>query len=368
VGSVVKRKKSVKKDKVKYKLGDGISEVSYKGDDALTSWDEWVEKAKGISGEAMGVQLFNGSLYEMIAQHGITGRIMGNSGPKETPGLGKELKELDTLFKKPDFSTNELQSLEKVINIVRQYGKKEGDLNPRNIRFDGIDKINRAERSATKKTVYGHYRTPMYVKFRRLIRGKDEIDAVDTTWFSPNKGEAMPPMWQAIYGDGSSAPFDGVNGLYDVLGKGYKMLHGAEHHITKEGPVKIEQQGAAEKAYNGIGEIRAMMNAMAKDDEFTTSKGNFATTKARTRLMSVAISTHTNAESKTVKALLGAIGQPGRIDDFYIYISRRQVNHMAKLAGWKQPEKEEPKEESDEKLTSYNREIRDWRTIMKVMV
>tara|TARA_R110002051_G_scaffold260800_4_gene320645 strand:+ start:8562 stop:9632 length:1071 start_codon:yes stop_codon:yes gene_type:complete len=353
-------RKRIKKDKVKYKLGDGISEVSYKGDDALTAWNEWVEKAKGISGEAMGVQMFSGSLYEMLAQHGIAPRIMGNSGPKETPGLGKELEALNTLFNKPDFSAKELETLVAIINIIRNHGKKEGDLNPRNIRFDGIDKIKRAAKTATKKPVYGHYRTPKYVMYRRVVRGKDEQDAVDTTWFSNNKGEAMPPMWQAIYGDGSSAPFDGVNGLYDVLGKGYKMLHGAEHHITKEGPVKIEQQGAAEKAYSGIGEIKAMMNAMVKDDEFTTSKGNFATTRARTRLMSVPISTHSNAESKTVKALLGAIEQPGRIDDFYIYISRRQVNHMAKLAGWKPPEKEEVK-------TSADIEIRDWRTVMKVM-
>ena len=138
------------------------------------------------------------------------------------------------------------------------------------------------------------------------------------------------------------------------------MLNEAEHSITKDGPVKIEQQGAADKAYNGLGEIRAMMNAMVKDDEFTTAKGNFATTRARTRLMSLQKSTHTNAESKTVKPLLLAIGQPGRIDDFYIYISRRQVNHMAKLAGWKPPEKEEVK-------TSADIEIRDWRTVMKVV-
>ena len=75
---MARKRKKVKKDKVKYKLGDGISEVSFKGDDALTAWKEWVEKAQSISGEAMGVQLFTGSLYEMLAQHGIVGRMMGN--------------------------------------------------------------------------------------------------------------------------------------------------------------------------------------------------------------------------------------------------------------------------------------------------
>ena len=362
-----RKRKAVRKDKVTYGFGDGLSEVSYKGADALTAWDNWVEKAQSISGAEMGVQMFSGSLYEMLAQHGIAPRIMGNSGPKETPGLGKELEALNTLFTEPDFSKEQMNSLQSVIDLIFSHGKEQGDLNPRNIKFDGIDKIKRAQGTATKKPVYGHYRTPKYVRYRRIVRGKEEQDAVDKTWFSPNKGEAMPPMWQAIYGDGSLDPFN-VEGLVAVLAKGYKMIEEAKHSITKEGPVKIEQQGAAEKAYNGIGEIRAMMNAMAKDDEFTTSKGNFATTRARTRLMSVPISTHTNAESKTVKALLGAIGQPGRIDDFYIYISRRQVNHMAKLARWKPPEKEEPKEETDEKLTSYNRETRDWRTIMKVMV
>jgi len=357
---VARKRKKLKKDKVQYKLGDGISEVSFKGDDVLTAWIEWVEKAQSISGDSMGVQRFTGSLYEMLAQHGITGRIMGNSGPKETPGLGKELEELDTLFKEPDFSEQQMASLQNVINIINKHGDTQGDLNPRNIKFDGIDRIKRAQGTATKKDVFGHYRTPKYVMYRRVVRGKDEQDAVDSTWFSANKGEAQPPMWQAIYGDGSKEPFSGVKGLAHILAKGVKMLSEAKHSITKEGPVKIEQKGAAEKAYNGLGEIRAMMNAMVKDDEFTTAKGNFATTRARTRLMSVPISTHTNAESKTVKELLGAIGQPGRIDDFYIYISRRQVNHMAKLAGWKPPEKEEVK-------TSSDIEVTDWRTIIKVV-
>ena len=350
-------------------MGTGKSRVEYSGEGFSKLFDEWVNTAKGVSASAMGVVKFKGTLLDILMRHGIDGRIMGNSGPKETPGLAKEIAFLSELAKQPKFTPEEAQEFERVVGILNAHGATDSDLNPRNIKFDGIVGIRPRSKKPVKKTIYGHYRTDDYIEYRTDYRNKVEsAEAVDDDWWSTSKGEATPPMSQAIYGDGNLSPFNSP-GLVAVVLEGAKAIKGAVHHIEEDAPVKIEQAGAAKFAFEGIAEIRQMMSIMVKDDEFTTKSGNFATTRARTRLMGTPINVRNNTESEKVKTLLGAKGTPGFVEDFYIYISRRQVNHMAKLAGWKPPVKEEPKEKpkEDEKLTSSDRESKDWRTIMKVV-
>lgn len=362
---MVKRKKRLKKDEPVISMGTGKSRVEYDGEGFAELYNKWKSKAKSITASQMGVSRFTGKLYDMLMRHGIDGRIMGNSGPKETPGLAKELEFLDRLAQQPKFTPEEAKELKRVIGILNAHGGTDSDLNPRNIKFEGIVGIKSRTKKPVKKTIYGHYRTDDYVEYRTDYKNKVEnIKAVDDDWWDTSKGVATPPMWQAIYGDGNLQPFN-APGLVMVITEGVKAINNAVHHVEEDAPVKIERAGAAKFAYEGISEIRQMMKIMVKDDEFTTKNGNFATTRARTRLMGTPINVRNNTESEKVKTLLNAKGTPGFVEDFYIYISRRQVNHMAKLAGWKPPVKEEPKE--DEKLTSDDREIKDWKTIMKVV-
>jgi hypothetical protein len=372
VESVAKRKK-IEKDKVIIRMGDGKSDVSFDGKGFLELYDAWKTKASDISAADLGMQASTDNLYAVLHKHGVMGRIMGNSGPENVPGIGKELDALEKMANNPQFTKEEIAELQQLVNILNTHGAELGDLNPRNIKFDGIGKINRRKRTASKKPVYGHYRTKQYVRFRTRYKDKQEIPAVSTEWYNKSKGVAKPPMWQAIYGDGTLAPFNGVVGLVGVVSKGIKTLNEAEHHITKDAPVKIERQGAAKLVYDGIKEVRDMMSIMIRDPDLTTGKGNFGTDAARRRLMAIPINVANNKESETVKRLLGARGTPGFVDDFYIYISRRQVAHMAKLAQWKpHPQStymknKKPKEDEDIR-TSVNRDVKDWRTIMKVMV
>lgn len=360
------KKKPVKKVEPVISMGNGKSRVEYSGETFSEMFKEWHSTAKEISAASMGVVKFKGTLLDILMRHGIDGRIMGNSGPKETPGLAKEIQFLSQFAKQPKFTPEEVKELEKIVGILNTHGGAESELNPRNIKFEGIVGIKPRTKKPVKKTIYGHYRTGDYVKYRKDYKNKVEsVKAADDSWWDTSKGEATPPMWQAIYGDGGLSPFN-KPGLVAVVTEGIKAINAAVHHIEENAPVKIEREGAAKFAYEGISEIRQMMKVMVRDDEFTTKAGNFATTKARTRLMDTPINVANNTESERVKTLLNAKGTPGFVEDFYIYISRRQVNHMAKLAGWKPPVKEEPKE--DEKLTSDDREVKDWRTIMKVVV
>jgi len=369
-----KNAKSVTKRQPKITMGKGTSRVEYKGESFASLWDEWHTTATGIDATDMGVSKFTGSLYEMLAKHGIAGRIMKNSGPKETPGIGKELKFLASLAKKPKFKPSEMEQLKGIIQILNNYGGEQSDLNPRNIAFEGIVRLR--GNKAYKKPIYGHYRTSDYVEYRESVKGKNEIDAVDDTWFSEQKGTSTPPMWQAIYGDGTKEPFT-TKGLTTVVTEAVKGLLNAKHHIIQSDPVAIESAGAAKFAYEGLSEVKTAMDRMVKNPKYTTRAGNFSSKAARTRLMKIPYNVRNNKESENVKTLLAAKGTPGQVEDFYIYISRRQLNHMAELAGWephpdsaymKNKEKEkQPEEDEGEKLTSANRDVRDWRTIMKVI-
>tara|TARA_A100001515_G_scaffold141198_1_gene137892 strand:- start:1565 stop:2668 length:1104 start_codon:yes stop_codon:yes gene_type:complete len=367
---VAKAKKdaNVTKKQPKIAMGKGTSRVEYKGDSFKELWSEWESAAKSITAADMGISRFTGTLYDILAKHGISGRIMGNSGPKETPGIGKELKFLASLARKPKFKPKEMESLKGIVQILNEYGGSESDLNPRNIKFEGIVDVFRGK--PEKKSIYGHYRTDDYVKYREGYKDKEELDPVDNSWWSTNKGEAKPPMWQAIYGDGSDEPFN-VKGLVEVVTEAVKVLGTATHHIIQSDPVAIENEGAAKFAYEGLSELKTAMDRMVKDPQYTTPAGNFSSKKARTRLMKIPYNVKNNTESENVKTLLEAKGTPGQVEDFYIYISRRQINHMAKLAGWKpHPESTymKNKEKEDEEVkTSADKETRDWRTIMKVI-
>jgi len=367
--------KGVTKRQPKITMGKGTSRVEYKGESFVELWKEWETTARGISATDMGISKFKGSLYEMLAEHGITGRIMGNSGPKETPGIGKELKFLASLAKKPKFKPSEMKQLEGIIQTLNNYGGEQSDLNPRNIAFEGIVRIRGGK--PIKKPIYGHYRTDDYVEYRETYKDKNELEAVDDTWWNQQKGTAEPPMWQAVYGDGTKEPFS-TQGLTAVVTEAVKGLLNVKHHIIQSDPVAIESAGAAKFAYEGLSEVKTAMDRMVKDPRYTTKMGNFSTKAARTRLMKIPYNVRNNKESENVKTLLAAKGTPGQVEDFYIYISRRQLNHMAKLAGWKphpesaymknkEKEEEQPKEDEGEKLTSANRDVRDWRTVMKVI-
>ena len=89
---------------------------------------------------------------------------------------------------------------------------KEPKWNPRNIPFDTVvafaETDDPKKPDITKDTVYGHYRTLAYNEYvkwamenKKGFTGK--MANVEDNWTSDKKGEAEPPLWQAITGEGS---------------------------------------------------------------------------------------------------------------------------------------------------------------------
>ena len=138
----------------------------------------------------------------------------------------------------------------------------EGDKNPRNIWFtipSGVKKVKGkggkekwAMSGETK--VYGHYRTPDYVKYREKVRGKKELPAVDSSWYSigkEGKDTAKPPMYQAIFSgstkDKTSSDLVGGKGLLGIVEEFYDQLDGIKvktlqvDRITARGTKQVKE-------------------------------------------------------------------------------------------------------------------------------
>ena len=128
--------------------------------------------------------------------------------------------------------------LDKILRMWDGKSKDGKSLNPRDIVFTvptGLKKI-KTKGGKTKWTktgeteVYGHYRTPDYVRYRKKVKGaKGEQGAVPDSWYSTTKpSDAKPPMYQAIFSGSSKdkTPSDllGGKGLLGILERFYEDL------------------------------------------------------------------------------------------------------------------------------------------------
>lgn len=111
-----------------------------------------------------------------------------------------------------------------------------GDEDPRNIPFtqpQDVAPVKGKMSDIGEEIVYGHYRTPIYVRSREKVHGSEnEQSAVSSSWYSNDKNEAKPPFWQAIFAgaDGISGGGKGdtiEKGLLAILQDFQKAMEGA---------------------------------------------------------------------------------------------------------------------------------------------
>jgi len=100
----------------------------------------------------------------------------------------------------------------------------ETDSNPRNIVFTQPRSLRRRGGKwieVGKETVYGHYRTPMYIDKRKKVDGSEkELDAVDSSWYDTAPDTSKPPFYQAIFSNSSLDESVGkpiTNGILGIL-------------------------------------------------------------------------------------------------------------------------------------------------------
>ena len=174
----------------------------------------------GITGRGSSDGKGNDSLFEHVRDHVIP-RVQrdgasAKDGAKQTIArLESAILHEDSLLDEDDEDT--IQEFRK--DILAMSG---GDEDPRNIPFTQptniITRGGKKQDSGDEK-VFGHYRTPIYVKSRIEVHGsKNEQGAVKASWYSSDENTAEPPFWQAIFAKSSVSNSTGDTVTIGLLG------------------------------------------------------------------------------------------------------------------------------------------------------
>ena len=320
-----------KKNRTKVDLGRFKGFARYDGKSLKKLYDDWKSKTSAISGTSIGFYRYSGSLYDYILGHGVSGRVMGNSGPK---GVSEERKFKNVIDAVEALANNKAFDVESIREIISVYNTltrlnrdNESDENPRNIAFEDPIRFNKKTfKIRETKTVYGHYITPNYIEHRRAKARKIEKitvpSKVDSSFYNYEKGEAKPPYWQYTLGP---------KGLRVVLREALKTMKEMELDITTPIPVG-KKRGAGEYSYRNFAEFNGFFKRIFSKKNiknYITPQGNISTDKIQRMLRKIKINPKNNAENGEVKSWMDAKGLPGTIESFYIDISRRQINNIA---------------------------------------
>ena len=322
---------TTKKNRTKVDLGRFKGFARYDGKSLKKLYDDWKSKTSAISGTSIGFYKYNRTLYDYILGHGISGRVMGNSGPA---GVSEERKfknvigAIEALANNSELDSSMIKEIITVYNTLKRLSMdSKSDENPRNIAFkDPIRFSSKTFKIKETKDVYGHYITPNYIEHRkakaRKMKNINVPSKVDSSFYSYDKGEAEPPYWQYTLGP---------KGLIAVLEEALSTMKEMGLDITT--PISVEKKrGAGEYSYRNFAEFNGFFKRIFSKNNiknFITPQGNISTDKIQRMLRKIKISPENNAENEEVKSWMDAKGLPGTIESFYIDISRRQINNIA---------------------------------------
>jgi hypothetical protein len=193
-------------------------------DESDYNWikDEYRKWGKQVraKGEAIG-QSSNRSLYQFLANHVKQHRGRGGGQTDAYPVLAKLGPMMGKDITKADYTS--------IISLIGLLERIEGekDANPANIYFSSPRRIVKGKRSGTVEW-YGHWRSSHYKKWRTKLK-KDFIpEPVEADWYSSNKFEAKPPVWQALYAEegNNSSKVIVKKGLLPILKEYKKVVEG----------------------------------------------------------------------------------------------------------------------------------------------
>ena len=357
------------------KIGNFKGNLSVDVKNLKGRFQKWQTTLKGLKGQDIGVSRSKDSLYEFLKKHGVAKRIVfDKSGAKESGKIGKNvggaqlIPLVEDLFLQGNYSPEATDAVLQIQELMEDYGRPESKLNPRNIRFNGIDSVDDEPVTVRGKVVkdkeglpvyeiervpiFGHYRTEEYVNYRNTFKDKNEFDADDSSWYSETPGTAKPPMWQALYAEGKDAKI--VNeSLTTIVDDMVEALDGATLEITKDTPLPITGRGAAEKIYNEIDEVKEWFDNAVDNPRYRTKSGKFSTDAASRFWSNTPVQLLDDDESDAIKEIIGIVATkyPADIVEVPLKISRTQCKHIANLAGFKETPKEVKK--------------MDWKAIMR---
>ena len=138
----------------------------------------------------------NTSLFDYIEKH-VTGDVRREGYKNYGKGVQGTIKKIvDIVDSEQLVDSDDLKTIKRYIKTLERIEKTD-KLNPRNILFTVPDAVGK-DGAESWKTVYGHYRTPEYVKHRKA-KGKEEMGPAEGHWYSDDENTAEPPFWQALF-------------------------------------------------------------------------------------------------------------------------------------------------------------------------
>lgn len=302
-----------------------ISSASLKK--AIEDLDGWFNICRGLSGNDIGVtgKGWSGkgnklSLLDHVAAHvdSSIAFLQRPNQPERTGSMGVILRIKEMLEKTKAYKDKELKLVHEMIEDLKDVeGGSGSKTNPRNITFN-IPETWTPKEIESKKKIYGHYRTPKYVEYRTEIRNKDEMDAVDSSWYSDSPDTAKPPFWQALFAGGKNEAGGLVTeGLLAIL---IRIEEEMEEQELEKLHVKGKfQRMALENVAPFMGSLELLLKNQgvyhSADVPFKRLTINFAALKREIQKVEFQL---TEQEGEFVKKITGHDDLIGELTSFYI--------------------------------------------------
>ena len=246
--------------------------------------------------------------------------------------------------------------------------------------------VERRTLKVKKKKMYGHYRTPDYVKFRKLKNKKlgkpsDKFtEAVPSHWYDGQPGEAKPPLWQALFGTEAENIELGHDGLIHILEKGIEALDDIEIDNVI---LTILGLGTAKRVFK-IPQVKEWFESYVYDGTkvnttgIHSKTGSMRDTHIANVLYTKSFEVKTPEESDLIKELGEKKQTKGEVQHYRLRIARRQVRNIGFMLGLsrvgeiavhmptrKENEKKK-KDEEDKKNAAYvSTSPANWMDILK---
>lgn len=224
---VKKTKKTSRPIKIKGGSGTQVFDL----DKFNAIYDKWKNDC-GAKGTKLGLTS-DVSLLELVKAHGIVARPYTKNPVSKDKGAGNIIEMMDEWDN--DIAILEIVDTIALDEIIKKLNDMaDSDSDPRNIRFtvpipSEVDEDTGDYDEDDVTEVYGHYRTPNYIQFRKILSeipgskiNAETIEAVDSSWYSEGKGgtnSAEPPMWQALFSKGSNLVSLGLLGVCEEAKK-----------------------------------------------------------------------------------------------------------------------------------------------------
>ena len=236
--------------------------------------------------------------------------------------------------KEKNLSEAQFNAVRNLKKYIDENDNTTSKINPANIEFNSITRYREVDgegKAISFGKVYGDYRTPTYVRFRNRYR-EDDVSSVPTGWYSDKKGEAKPPVWQAIFGRKDANDTFKSESLREICEGFDGVLEGLTFQTKRESPLKVGGDGTAEFLMNNVPAFRKFIQMTVNDTaNYRLPNGNYRAKRAM-RIQRKNPTPYPLSDTQS-DAILSHINAKVALDlnNIFLNVNWRQMEHAAKM-------------------------------------